>query len=201
MGGYGVAVIELAIICRRCATVLKLNASPLDNTHRYQLATRSAKTSVAAMGRTHEPVARSHADGLPLMDGKRACLYRCEASLLATCVASGHRARVNTADGERLVFLYTPCCPMNYQCLPLTVVRQITFLRFRPLQRDVLIHRDALTEMAALKKVIANRASDTANSLMCKCDYQNAPRRPRSVYRKIRTSRAGSTQPALWPLG
>ena len=58
-------------------------------------------------------------------------------SLLAACVASDHRAGINTADSERLVLLHTPCCPMHYQHLPLTVVRQITFLRFRPLQWDV----------------------------------------------------------------
>jgi hypothetical protein len=36
---------------------------------------------------------------------------------------------------------------MHYQHLPLTVVRQITFLRFRPLQRDISIHCDTLAEM------------------------------------------------------
>ena len=35
--------------------------------------------------------------------------------------------------------LHIPCCPMHYQHLALTVVRQTTFLRFRPLQRDVSI--------------------------------------------------------------
>ncbi len=177
MGGNGVAVIELVIIRRQCATILKLNASPLDTTHRYQLAIRGAKTGISAIGRKHEPVARSHVNGLPLMDGKGARLCRCKAPLFATCIASDHRARVNPADSERLVFLHTPCCPMNYQHLPLTVVRQITFLRFRPLQRDVSIHRDALAEMTALRKVIANRASDTANFLMRRRDNQNTPRR------------------------
>ncbi len=65
---------------------------------------------------------------------------------------------------------------MHYEHLPLMVVRQITFLCFRPLQRDVSIHRDALAEMTALRKVIANRASDTANFLMRGRDNQNTPR-------------------------
>src|SRR5579883_937002 len=111
------------------------------------------------------------------MNGKGARLCRREASFITASIASDHRARVNTADRKRLVFLHTPCCPMHYQHLPLMVVRQITFLRFRPLQWDVSIHRDALAEKTALRKVIANRASDAAYFLMRGRDNQNTPRR------------------------
>ncbi len=100
MGGNGVAVIELVIIRRQCATILKLNASPFDTTHRYQLTIRGAKTGISPIGRKHKPVAPSDVDGLPLMDGKGARLRRCEDSFLAACIASDHCARVNTADRE-----------------------------------------------------------------------------------------------------
>jgi hypothetical protein len=177
MRGDGVAVFELVIISRQCATILKLNASPLDTTHRHKLAIRGAKTGISTIGSKHETVARSNVDGLPLMDGEGARLCWCKAPVFTARVASDQRARVNAADSEGLVFLHTPCCPMHYQHLPLTVVRQITFLRVRPLQRDVSIHRDAMAEMTALRKVIANRTSDTTNLLMRGRDYQNTPGR------------------------
>jgi len=75
------------------------------------------------------------------------------------------------------VFLHTPCCSVHYQHLPLTVVRQITLLRIRPLQRQISIHRDTVAEMTAFRKVIANRTSDPANFLMRGRDNQNTPRR------------------------
>jgi hypothetical protein len=68
MSSDGVAVIELVKVRRQRATILKLNAPSLDTTHSYELAIRSAKTDISAIGQKQEPVAWSHGNGLPLMD-------------------------------------------------------------------------------------------------------------------------------------
>lgn len=69
MGANRVSVIELVIIRRQCAAILKLKASPVNTAHRHQLAIRGAKTGISAIRREHEPVARSHVNRLPLIDG------------------------------------------------------------------------------------------------------------------------------------
>lgn len=42
---------------------------PVNTAHRHQLAIRGAKTGISAIRREHEPVARSHVNRLPLIDG------------------------------------------------------------------------------------------------------------------------------------
>jgi hypothetical protein len=66
---------------------------------------------------------------------------------------------------------------MDLQNLTLVIIREITLLRFGPLQRDQPFHRDTLPQQAALAAIRANCLSDTLDLRMRRSNEENSPGR------------------------
>jgi hypothetical protein len=98
------------------------------------------------------------------VDGERSRLRGSESPLFAASIASYQHIGSDLTDSQSFMLIHAPCCPVNQEHMPFAVVRQIAFLRFRPLQRNVPINHRALAEVASFGKVVSNRTGNAAKS-------------------------------------
>src|ERR1700733_11772260 len=104
MSGDRVAVVELVIVCRQGAAVLKLNAPSIYTAHFCQLAICGAEIRPPSISCQQEPFSRSHFDLMTLMHRERPRLCWTHHALYAVLISGYYVRCVRTFDDECFMF-------------------------------------------------------------------------------------------------
>lgn len=125
MGSDGVAVVEVPIVRRQRAAILKAECVRIYSAHLHQFAIRGAEISIPRL-----PVSSSRSPGATSIDRcswteKESRLRWSECPFLAAHTAGYDCLRFHAANCQRFMLIHSPCGPMNQDNVSLAIFGQI----------------------------------------------------------------------------